>query len=378
MKSFSTPLKRTLSLAIFLFINLLFAYKYISRVTEYALPIAMAIALAGFFMWKKKDSLTRFTSYLPYADIVILILFTLTCAFVFKKIPVESLNVDRWSVISSFWDNYFNNKYVYFAKSNMGNPPGPMPFYYIVALPFYLVGELGYFSLLGLFIFYIILKYSSIQKQNITIILLLLTTSTAFLWEVACRSNLFVNGTLVLASMIYFVKKQQLSSYWHYVISGILVGLCMSTRNVYAIPYLILFLYYLKIKQVSFINLVVMGCIAVAVIALTFVPFVIGYVEEFKVMNPFIVQGSFLLPFAYTLVFIGLSALCPLLCRDKNDVFFYSGLILFLVIAFYFMYHIVKSDFARAFHDSLADNSYFILCLPFLLYYLAKTSGEAK
>jgi len=40
--------------------------------------------------------------------------------FIFYKIPVESLNVDRWSVITSFWDNFFKGEYVYFAKSNMG------------------------------------------------------------------------------------------------------------------------------------------------------------------------------------------------------------------------------------------------------------------
>jgi len=59
--------------------------------------------------------------------------------FLFRLIPQETLNVDRFSVITSFWDSYFNWEYVYFAKSFHGNLPGPMPFYFILALPFYLV-----------------------------------------------------------------------------------------------------------------------------------------------------------------------------------------------------------------------------------------------
>jgi hypothetical protein len=64
------------------------------------------------------------------------------------------------------WDNYFSGEYVYFAKSNFGNPPGPMPFYYVLALPFYAVGELGYFSLLGIVVFVLLLRFARVPRRS--------------------------------------------------------------------------------------------------------------------------------------------------------------------------------------------------------------------
>ena len=134
--------KQNISLLLFLFVNFIFSVKYLSRVTNYYLIISILIIVIYFFLWKFRGVLDRFLPYLGKANIFILLAFIITSVLVFNKIHVESLKVDRWSVITSFWDNYLNGKYVYFAKSNMGNPPGPMPFYFILALPFYLLGAL--------------------------------------------------------------------------------------------------------------------------------------------------------------------------------------------------------------------------------------------
>lgn len=366
-------LKSNINLFIFLFINFVFVFKYGSRLTSYAPLIGIAVVLVQFGIWKKRNILASFSTGLNWADAAIIITFIAGCTFVFSKVPVESLNVDRWSVITSFWDNYFQDKYVYYAQSHMGNPPGPMPVYYILALPFYLIGEIGFLSLSGIIAFYTLLRFSNISRIYSSIGLLLLCSSAFYLWEVTCRSNLFINGTLVLASIVYFYKDGVTAhAYRHLIITGILVGLCLSTRNVFAIPYIIVFIYALKIEKVSFVNLIIVSCIALVVIALSFIPFVYNHIEDFKVMNPFIIQGSFLMPFKYTVIFIALALLCPFICRSKNDTYFYSGLILFLTIVFYFCYHITNSGFNAAFHGSKADISYFILCTPFSLYYLFK------
>ena len=118
------------------------------------------------------------------------------------------MHVDRWSVIASFWDNYFNGKYVYFAQSFDGNYPGPMPFYFILALPFYIIGELGIFSVLGIFVFMFLMKNK--KNSNITSMYFILTASSIFyIWEVCSRSNIFINGVLILYSIICFFKNYQ-------------------------------------------------------------------------------------------------------------------------------------------------------------------------
>lgn len=149
--------KKNVSLFIFLFVNFLFSVKYISRVTNYYLIISFLISLIYFFIWRYKRVLERFPISLSKLNFLILSIFVLGCYSAFNKIPVATLNVDRWSVITSFWDSYFNNQYVYFAKSNVGNPPGPMPFYFLLALPFYFIGELGWFSVMGVMLFFIFL-----------------------------------------------------------------------------------------------------------------------------------------------------------------------------------------------------------------------------
>ncbi len=361
--------KQNISLFIFLFVNFIFSVKYLNRVTNYYLFISVAIV--GFYLclWECRKILDRFTPYLGKINIFIILLFVITSFIIFSKVHVESLNVDRWSVIASFWDNYFKGEYVYFAKSNVGNPPGPMPFYFILALPFYLIGELGYFSILSIIVFYILIKKTKIDIQIQTTAMLLVSGSVFYLWEVACRSNIFLNGTLVLITLFYFLDLKILSTK-NIVISGILIGLIISTRNVFVIPFIIAFIFLFKNNKINFKQVVVLGLISLITFALTFLPFVWNYFEDFKIVNPFIIQSTFLVPFQYTLLFIGLSVIVGFLCKTKEDVYFYSGLILFISICIYFTYHFIKVGFFESFFESFADISYFIFCIPFSLYYL--------
>jgi len=197
-------------LFIFLFINFIFSVKYLSRVTSFYLIISLLITSIYFLIWKYRIKITDKIKIGNRLNYLVLILFIILSTIALKIIPADKLNVDRWSVITSFWDNYFNNKYVYFAKSNLGNPPGPMPFYFLLALPFYLIGELGYFSILGLIVFFFLIKKANISKNLQFIIILLVTTSTFFLWEVICRSNIFLNGVIVLLVINTFFKSNLL------------------------------------------------------------------------------------------------------------------------------------------------------------------------
>ena len=233
----------------------------------------------------------------------------------------------------------------------------------------YLLGELGYFSVLGIIAFYLLIRKTKITLQIQTIFILLILGSVFYLWEVVCRSNIFLNGTLVLITIVYFLNLKTLSLK-NIGISGILIGLIISTRNVFVIPFIIAFIYSLKNNKINFIQIGVLGLISLLTFVLTFLPFVWNHFEDFKVMNPFIVQSTFLVPFHYTLLFICMSVIVGFLCENTSDVYFYSGLILFASIAIYFIYHFVKIGFHESFFGSVADISYFILCIPFFLFHL--------
>ncbi|MBC7438663.1 MAG: oligosaccharide repeat unit polymerase [Flavobacterium sp.] len=360
--------KTNISFLIFLFVNSLFSIKYLSRYTSKYILITFLIILFYFFIWLKKDLITNVLKFLKIKNIYIVLIYIVVVSFVFYLIPKETLHVDRWSVIASFWDNYFNGKYVYFAQSFDGNYPGPMPFYFILALPFYIIGELGIFSVLGIFVFMFLMKNK--KKSNITSMYFILTASSLFyIWEVCSRSNIFINGVLILYSIICFFKNYQKKLSVN-ILFGIIFGLLISTRNVFVIPYIITFLFALRTKIIDFKNLLIVMIIAFLVFAIVFLPFVLNHFDDFMKMNPFIIQSNYLMPFKYSLIFLLLAFIISFFIKAENDIYYFSGLILFFTILFYFVYIIFSNNFELAFFESKADISYFILCLPFSMYYL--------
>lgn len=368
--------KKNISLLLFFFINFLFGIKYLSRISEFYIPITLLIILFYIFVLKKFNFINTLLDKTRLTIKMLLTLYIISSLVLFYLIPKETLNVDRWSVITSFWDNYFSDKYVYFAKSFDGNYPGPMPFYFILALPFYWIGELGLYSLLGIVLFVYLTKLTNKNKEYSKIVFLLIATSFFYIWEISTRSNIFSNGTIVLIS-IYFFLKRYTKTLKNNILFGIAFGLVLSTRNVYAIPLIITIMFSIKTKKLDFYNLIQLGLYSLVTFIFTFIPFIWNHFEDFKVMNPFIIQSSYLMPFEYTIIFITASFLSFFVVKNEFDVYFYSGIILFCTILFYFAYTISITSFTTTFFKSAADISYFILCLPFILFHFSASEDLA-
>lgn len=368
--------KRTLSLLVLLFINFVFSYKYLSRIVDFPIIISFILTIVYFFILNSSSYfLLKFKSSLAYLNYILLFLFTLSCIFIFLKIDVETLNVDRWSIITNFWDAFFQEKYAYFSLSNQGNPPGPMPFYFIIALPFYLIGELGFLSLSGIFVCYFMGKYLNFNNIQLLLILLFITLSTFYIWEIASRSNVLINSILILLSISYFENFKKYSTY-KILISSAIIGCLLSTRNVFAIAYIIYFMYVLLDKKINFKQLFVITVLSIFFFSCTFIPFVKGHFDKFFEMNPFIVQSTYLIPFGYTIAFLCIAFASSFLVKSFNDAIFYIGINLFTSILIYCIYLIVEIGFHQAYIASVIDISYFIFCIPFLLIYHLKTSTK--
>lgn len=350
--------------------------KYSERVTDYSILISILISVVYliFIYFIPKNSLTLKQNKLLSG--VIIALYLISSIIVFKAIPQLALNVDRFSVITSFWENYFNSEYVYFAKSFHGNMPGPMPFYFILALPFYLTGELGYFSLMGLITFILIIQYSKLGEKKILSATILLVTSAFYIWETISRSNIFLNSNLVLFAILFFGNTLYLPKNIHILINGVIIGLLLSTRNVLIIPFVVLFLYAIKSKSYSLFHMIKVSVIILFTFALTFAPFVVNHLYEFKQMNPFIIQSSFLMPtwLSLSCVFISVSSI--FFTKSIRDVVFFSGLYLFITIIVYLIFQIFTVGFDFAIYQSKADISYLILCLPFFIFYILSIKVE--
>ncbi len=153
-------LKIHVSIIILLLINFIFFYKYSSRYTGFAIHISTILLTFQFLVFKFSNKViisNKLKKIICYGLLGFIMSLVIISYF---TIPLESLNVDRWSVISSFLTEFHNGNYPYYAKSHMGSYPGPMPIYYLIASPFHLMGELSILSSLG----YCILTVLFIKK----------------------------------------------------------------------------------------------------------------------------------------------------------------------------------------------------------------------
>ena len=351
--------KKHVSLFIFLFVNFIFCAKYSSRITAYYLLLSIASTVCYFIIWYKKDAIQALFKRIKINYLTLVFVYFLVCCALFYLIPKETLHVDRWSVITTFWDYYFENKYVYFAQSFDKNYPVPMPFYF--------VGELGLFSFLGILLF-VILFNKFYLNCNYIIPFVLISTSLFYVWEICSRSNLFLNGTLILFSIVFFFKNYN-KSFYNTLVHGIIFGFLLSTRNVFIIPYIIAFIYAIRSEKIDIKNTFFIAIIALLAFVVTFVPFVWNHITDFKKMNPFTIQSNGLMPLKYSLFFILTSFFIAFKCKSQDDVYFFSGVLLFITIVFYFLYTINGCGFYNTFFNSVADISYFILCIPFCMYH---------
>lgn len=376
MKKFFLQIdKFQISFCLFIFINFLFFLKYLQRVSDYYILISFLFTSIYIVFWYFRNYINKIKIYSIHNKLIIFI-FIITSILIFNKIDVNTLKVDRWSVITSFWDNYFKGDYVYFAKSHRGNYPGPMPFYFILALPFYWIKELGFLTIVGVIIFLKIIKKDLKINSHIFTTLLFTISSVFIFWEIVCRSNIFFNGTLILFVLKRFLDTTKFHAK-EIIINGVLIGLILSTRNVFIIPFIIAFSYSLRTKTITLKQTLCLGFLSILFFSITFIPFLWNHYDDFKKMNPFIIQSSFLMPFKSTLLFLVLSFVLSLYCKIKDDVYFYSGISLFSTICGYYIYHFSISGFDKTFFESEADISYFILSTPFLIYYFI-TKGLTK
>lgn len=352
--------------SVLLFINGLFCVKYFERFTNlYPLVTLLLLCIqVGVLYFSFYDKCTlKQQKIIMY---LLLILAVIGSLFVFRKIYISSLNVDRWSVIYSFWEAFFKGDYPYFAKSHMNNPPGPMPIYFVIALPFYLINEIGWMPLVAVFIGVLFINKLVQNPTSQLVFILFMFTFMGFYWELLSRSTILLNSFLVLIVLLYSEKSIARQNYSFYL-SALLTGVILSTRMVFIMPFLSLGIMTLLSKKVSFSRLFSWTALALFAFALTFLPFYIGFQESFFVMNPFKVQSGFLLPSIYNYLFILISIVLSLFFYNQLSLLLLSGYSLFISIFIYFVYHLMHSGLQGAYFQSGADISYFLFCVPFLL-----------
>lgn len=349
--------------SLFITINALFYFKYLSRVSLATGFVAVGGYLAFLYLlyslYRKRKLIFPDWAWIGFMGV-----FMVCSGLVLHFIPKESLNVDRWEMIQLFWDTASEGFYPYGVHSPGGNYPGPMPFYFLLAYPFYKIGEIGWMTVAGL---WITLGYFNrkLDRNRLGLLMVLLVSSLAMYWEIFARSTIFINSLLFA---IYFFNLKDLPRRSGFAFYGwaLLGGILFSTRTVFALPLIIWGLYVCFRKEIGIVRLTRWGVCFIAAFAITFLPFYCMDPHTFMRLNPFITQGDVLLPFSFVLGFLGLAFVFPFFCKKYPDIWFYSGLLLFMTITGHVIYGLFDNGM-ESFFTNGADISYYLFCFPFLL-----------
>lgn len=374
-KSKPNNTKLLVAQAVLIIINTLFLLKYSSRITPFYIPLA-----AGFVILQScllclnpvGRFLTKFYQPLFYLTIGLIagaVLYTQAA------IAQETLNVDRWSVISSFLETLQRGEYPYSARSHLGNPPGPMPVYFLIAYPFYLLNILSVLSASGYLIaLFLIRKY--IAPAPATVYFCMMMISPFMYWEIATRSNIMTYSTLVWLGLMAFEQIPKTKFDRKLRNNAVLCGLLLSTRSVFIVGYI---LYYLSsLERGNYLVYLKYYLLAFTSFVAPLAAVYLIWPNIFLQINPFLVQSEFLLPSWIIYLYLIMCVVIALVLRWAKDLSFYTGWMLFGLVMLYFGYHIDNEGLEETFFDSRGDLSYFIFCVPFLLYYAVTQPSASK
>jgi hypothetical protein len=360
-------------LVVYCAVNILFVVKYFSRIGLFpALIFSIAYvvfcsALIPAMRMIPEKFLVRRSAFLVTGFLV------LASLIAFWFIKPETLRVDRWSVITSFLDNLFQGKYPYDALSSLGNPPGPFPFYFIVALPFYAMGEIGLLSLTLLVFFIVFLHKNTTDNRTFILQVLLLAFSPAMIWEILARSTIFANFCLVLF-YLFWLEKKVFSRHGNLIIlAGFVGGLVLSTRALAVIP-VICYLSYSLLRKKDMTDFFKMCAGLAAGFVMTFAPLLLWGPDSFLGNNPIVLQSGFL-PAGITAGFCIFSCIACLFLRRFSDVLLFCTVVIFCIVGTSMSISLAKTGWHNTLIESGFDISYFIFCIPFAIASIEMSKG---
>jgi hypothetical protein len=375
MRKIFTAFRTQWQLILYLFVNILFIFKYLPR-TEISVPLITVLYISGilgfvylYFKWSPKVSEKLF----KYSSFVLLSITLILIAVGLLYIDPYTVRVDRWSAVSFFLEGLFNGEYPYGIHTHVSetNFPSPFPLWHVINIPFYLLGDVGIGLIFFLIITFVTVKiyFNSYRKAFFFLILLIL--SPAYWWEVAVRSDSLSNGFLVLTFILWYTKKGYSvdKNFW---LTIILCGIIASTRLSAVLPVaLFLFAQYI---QTNWLKKILFPLSILAFVLVVFMPFVLWTIDGtyvFFTRNPFMSQTSVGNP-VFLIIMIVAGIIFALKWKNTDEYFEYAASFMFIFMAGSQLSLIMTRGISGSFFtDSTYDLSYFTLYLPYTLMALA-------
>jgi hypothetical protein len=352
------------SLAIYGLINALFVYKYTARITSHPWATSLLyLVLLGLLVLLLYHRKTEFKLSPPTEDLIyfcMIVLFSVALALVMSHFDPNKIRVGRYPALHDWISRFLNSEFPYASHTR----PSGFPFLFVMAMPFYFLGDLGFFQIFSFLTFAVLIHLRHRPRgTNEFRCILLLMAAPIFLYEIVVRSDLFSNMVMV---MLYLAVVETVSggaSRVGLISLGIIGGLLLSTRGIVLLIYIPVFGYFIRRQVVRdgwFFLSVLVG------FSLSLAPFAIWDWAQFVNSGPFSIQLSALPPWVVVLSIVS-SVLCALKIGSLKDVYSSVALILFGVTCVAFILSVLDYGWYQAVLEDLFDVSYFCFALPFLL-----------
>jgi len=352
-----------LSILIYIFINCLFTYKY---AFDYSVnPAFVSILYAALFIifyliitgkiGQKIFNAIRIRLYWPVMALAAVCLLVIMLQF-----NPDEIAVGRYPALHDWIDRLLHGMFPYQSPTN----PSGLPMLFILATPFYLLGDLGLFQIFSFIIFCFAAGYIFNGYSNKRLIYpALLLCAPIFLYEIVVRSELISNITLVILFLAVTEKYADHASKRTLIILGLIGGLLLSTRVVVFLLYLVFWSNRLRNWRHRYIWFIISAVIGFAA---TLLPFMIWNYDYFVNRGPFAVQALYA-PIWLVMAVVVISLLCGLMLRSQESKFKASAYIMFGLVLIAFIFGISEHGWMRAVVGDQFDISYFCFCLPFLI-----------
>lgn len=358
-----------LLIILYLAVNLLFTFKYSARTSfnPYFVSSVYAVSILCFY-WLVKSFHNKFSEN-TYKWLLLLLVTAMTALIVviLTKVDRYSINVDRWSALTFFWDGIFRGEYPYGIHTHVweGNFPSPFPFWQLLALPFYLLGDVGIQIIFFLIALAFMLRYFFQSYKQPFLFILFLALAPGYWWEVLARSDSLSNAFFVFFVILWYMKSERKID--NHLISTILViGAIIATRFTAWIPIALFF--FPAFLKLSTKNKILLASGALLIAFLFFAPFVFWDTETwvFFKRNPFMSQTGNGNPFTL-LIFAVLGIFLSLNWKTNRQFFIFTAFLIFtFILTTQFAIMIPRGGITLQ-ENSVFDLSYFNLCLPYCL-----------
>jgi len=338
-------------------INLLFVVKYAPR---YGIPwsagtLAYACAFCAILWVCRRRFFVRFFQQ-PSAYFAALFLTAAVLAFLMFQFDPTTRNA-RAPAINDWLARFLNGEYPY----GSGTRPSGFPFLFVLALPFYLPGEVGWWQIVSFIVIGFLFYHARHSTAPGKIALLLF--SPAFLYEVAVRSELFSNMVVVMLYLWIFERFACDRTPGRMLVLGLLGGLVLSTRGVVLIVYAVYFVYSFR-RDMQTGLIFAFGVLAS--FAATILPFVVWDVGRFLRHGPLAIQTKNL-PTPWIAVMLLLAVSSGVCVRSKIGVWEMVTALLFGSVTVSFILTLLQVGWSAAVWQDKFDISYFCFALSFLL-----------